>query len=58
MLVLQVVGWAWGYTPNPYKICSLEKLLKLEVGWKQLRWLGSVEEDPKNMGVRNWRCQS
>jgi len=32
------------YTPNPYKICSVEKLLKLEVGWKQRRWFESVRK--------------
>jgi hypothetical protein len=42
-------------TPSPNKISSVEKLLKLEVEWKQRRWLKSDEEDLKNMGVRNWR---
>jgi hypothetical protein len=46
------------YAPKPYKICSVEKLLKLEVGWKKQRWLESVEEDLKKMRVINWRCQS
>jgi len=28
------------------------------VGKPKLRWLESVEEDPKNVGVRNWRRMS
>ena len=28
------------------------------VGKRRLMWLGSVEEDVKNIGVRNWRSES
>ena len=42
--------------------CRKLTLLKPEcarcVGKHRLRWLGSVEEDPKNTGVRNWRRES
>jgi len=39
--------------------CRKLTVLKLEgtqlVGKHQLMWLESVEEDVKNMGIRNWR---
>jgi hypothetical protein len=28
------------------------------VGKPKLRWLESVEEELKNMGMRDWRCKS
>ena len=43
-------------------LCRKFTLLKRErnrrVGEPKLRWLESVEEDVKNMGVRNWRRKS
>jgi hypothetical protein len=42
--------------------CRKLTLLKLEstrrFGKPKLRWLESVEENLKKMGVRNWRCKS
>ena len=43
------------------KSCTKFILLKPEgtqhVGKSRLRWLNLVEEDLKNVGVRNWRCK-
>jgi len=41
---------------------AISSLLKPEgtrrVGKPSLSWLGSVEEDLKNLGIRNWRSKS
>jgi len=37
------------------KLTVLKRVGIRRVGKPKLRRLGSVEEDPKNLGVRNWR---
>jgi hypothetical protein len=40
---------------SPYRKLTLLKTEDSSVQKHKLRWLGSVEIDLKNMGVRNWR---
>jgi hypothetical protein len=40
------------------KLTDLEKEGTRRVGKPKLRWLESVEEDLKNMDLRNWRRKS
>jgi len=40
------------------KLTVLKRDGTLRVVKRRLMWLGSVEENVKNIGVRNWRCNS
>jgi len=64
-IVINIGGLRWlGYLFSLQEVDPCRKFthLKLEgtelVGKRQLMWLVSVEEDVKNMSIRNWRCKS
>jgi len=63
--VINIGGLRWlGHLFRLQEVDPCRKFthLKLEgtelVGKRQLMWLVSVEEDVKNMSIRNWRCKS
>jgi len=64
-IVINIGGLRWlGHLFRLQEVDPCRKFthLKLEgtelVGKRQLMWLVSVEEDVKNMSIRNWRCKS
>ena len=64
-IVINIGGLRWlGHLFRLQEVDPCRKFthLKLEgtelVGKCQLMWLVSVEEDVKNMSIRNWRCKS